>query len=268
METEPSPASIRLLEALVQWSDPGLVEAVHRAESEHTAYELIYWKLPKLSEQSQWRQPKPGQVGDPAHVQLRLAWDALDRDFRMRIETGAMFLEGVEVTDDHDAQPQALRGAFAAEFKFDFALNTLSLGKRRFSAITVSRTPGPSASTKSPLPPAEWTRPLKVDDLTDDEILDLLEENARRVLADPTVKLFPPGKLTVMPLIRGKMRHRAGQAELLSTLAAEADWLHKWASSRVELHFVPAVPTIKKVLNKEYEVLKARSKAAIQNLKS
>src|SRR3954465_4585528 len=100
METGSEPVAVSLLEALVQWSPPALVEAVRCAERQHSAYELARWKQPKLSEQSQWREPKPDTFGDPAFTLLRVAWDALERDFRARIEKGAIFLAGVEVTDD------------------------------------------------------------------------------------------------------------------------------------------------------------------------
>jgi hypothetical protein len=278
MAVGPGPASGRLTmaDALIRWCDTSLVEAVRAEERRHTAIELALWPEPKLSSSDEWRQPTKNSwmAGGLPITGLSAMWRELVRDFRKRIEAGAIHLEGVEVTDGYDAEATGLRGVFAAEFKFNFSGNTLQLGKKRYTAITASRTP-PAPKPIVPDSPASTAptaremiataiTPETVKDLSSETILALLEENAKRVIADPTAKLFPPGKLTVMPLIQGKMRHRAAQAELLTTLAAEAAWLHDWASSRVELHSVPGVPTIQKVLGKEYAVLKTRSKAATQ----
>ncbi len=49
-----------------------------------------------------------------------------------------------------------------------------------------------------------------VEDLDVDTIVALLEEYYRRAIRDGTPPLMPPGKVTLMPLIRGKMRHASG----------------------------------------------------------
>ncbi|WP_431285591.1 hypothetical protein ACQW02_12645 [Humitalea sp. 24SJ18S-53] len=105
-----------------------------------------------------------------------------------------------------------------------------------------------------------------VDLLSDDEVLVLLENHAMRVIHGDA-KLMPPGKISLMPIVAGKLRHRAEANALLDTLAAESLWLTTWIESKIQLHQTPSQGTISKVLGSEYKALKARSNAAIQNLK-
>ncbi|WP_431266967.1 hypothetical protein [Dankookia sp. P2] len=53
-------------------------------------------------------------------------------------------------------------------------------------------------------------------------MLALLETHAERVIRSPDAKLIAPGKISLMPLVRGKMRHRAEVEELLPTLKEES----------------------------------------------
>jgi hypothetical protein len=67
-----------------------------------------------------------------------------------------------------------------------------------------------------------------------------------------------------MPIIRGKMRHRAENGEMLSTITAESKWLANWISTKVTLHQIPTDRTIAKSLGSDYEALKPTSKADIR----
>lgn len=100
-------------------------------------------------------------------------------------------------------------------------------------------------------------------DLDDETVLALLEENARRVAAKPDTQLFPPGKISLMPLIRRRMEFRAGAGELLPSLAGEAAALKAWIASKVPSHQVPSAKAIENGLRSDYAALRARSKPMI-----
>ncbi len=267
METDLRLGPLTMVEALVEWCDPHLVEAVRIEERRYTATELAIWPEPKLSPQDQWRRPT-GQnwmIGETRYSLLRLAWQTLVQDFRNRIEAGAMYLEGVEVTDEYDAEAQALRGAFAAEFKFAFSLNTLRLGKKRYAAITVSRAPSLWADIEaSGKGAAKKPTPEQIPHFTDKFILSLLEEHAKRVVESDQPNMFPPGKISLIPIVRRKMEFRAKQNQLASTHTAEAAVLASWIKSALPSHHTPAAGTIRKVTVTLYEELVARSKRAIK----
>ena len=274
METEPVPEHLTLLRALLEWCDLRLVNSVRIAERGHTAGELsgymrniIGFPEPRLTPPDQWRQSPADDWmrGGPTNfTQLNLAWDALSRYFRAQIETGALYLEGVEVTGTYDAEPQALRGAFASEYEFDFNRNVLRIGKKRYTAVTVSRTPGVWAGIEgSTIRPRHELTPGDVPDLTDEFILALLEEHAKRVVKSEAPNMFPPGKISLMPIIRRKMRWRAEHRQLLSSITAEAGMLESWIKAALPSHQTPTAATIKKVMGPEYEALKTRSTGAI-----
>ena len=140
MDPEPLPAHLKLLNALVQWCNPALVDAVRIAERGYTMHDLVTYPQPKLTPPDEWRQPS-GQdwMVQTIFTGLNWAWRALHADFRQQVEDCALFMEGVEVTDTYDQESQILSGTFAAEYVFDFELNTVRLGKKRYVAITVSR---------------------------------------------------------------------------------------------------------------------------------
>jgi hypothetical protein len=197
---------------------------------------------------------------------LRHTWACLIEDFQRRIRVGEIYLSGVQVAPERQETIGPIPGVWAVDLEFDFFRDVVTIGMtRRYVAVTASRSAPVSAPQAEPLAAPKVTcTPDIVPELDDETILALLEENAKRVIADPTAKLHPPGRLSVMPLIQGKMRHRAAHGELLSGIGAESKWLHKWASSRISLHSVPSAPTVERVLGKEYEVLQARSKPDIQ----
>ena len=275
MEAESVPEHLSLMRALERWCDPAFLEAVRVAERAHTARELLGFRRdprdfpePRLTAPGEWRQPSrqdwmAGRSTNFTH--LTVAWDALSRDFRTQIETGALHLEGVEITDTHDAEPQALPGAFASVYKFDFDRNALSLDKKRYVAITVSRTPSVWAGIEnlSKRSGRELT-PDVLPTLTDDQILLLLEEHAKRVVESKAPNMFPPGKISLMPIIQRKMKWRAEQGLLLCSIAAEATMLAEWIKEALPSHQTPSAATIKKVMGRCYAALKGRSTGAIQ----
>ena len=266
MDPEPLPAHLKLLNALVQWCNPALVDAVRIAERGYTMHDLVTYPQPKLTPPDEWRQPS-GQdwMVQTIFTGLNWAWRALHADFRQQFEDGALFMEGVEVTDTYNQEPQLLSGTFAAEYIFYFELNTVRLGKKRFVAITVSRKAPLWSAVEARVPqPRDLLRPQDIAALNDDEVLLLLEEHAKRVIAGPDAKLIAPGKISLIPIVRGMIRHRVECGQMMGHPTHEAQWLADWISSKITYHQVPTASTISKVLGKEYGLLRARYSTAIQ----
>ena len=274
MGNSPDATDPPLREALIRWCDEKRLAAVIEAQKFFSDYELRHkrrFPIHGVSNPASMR--RPGDENREFHAARALdhAWDVLIEDFQRRIQSGKIYLRGIRTRPKRQETSDPIPSGWAMDFEFDFSKDVITIDLTyRYVNVTASTKPPELRPQADPVgqPPAVSITPEIVRTLDNETILKLLEENASRVVADPTAKLFPPGKLTVMPLIQGKMRYRAEKKELLNTLAAEAAWLHDWASSRVSLHHVPIDSTIMKVLGKEYAVRNTRSNAAIQNLKS
>jgi hypothetical protein len=208
--------------------------------------------------------------GQISSTPLRIAWEALEREFRPRLVAGEFQLAGVQMRPERCVDRVVIPGVWAADMKFDFCNNSLRIGDLRYVAVQATRGPAPDLGLTAQSAVHRILPPIteeSVRDLGDDEVLLLLEEHARRVIEGPDGRLIAPGKISLLPIIRGKMRHRANRGELLLTLSAEALWLANWIASKVTLHQTPTASTIAKVLSSEYGTLKARSNAAIQKSK-
>ena len=97
---------------------------------------------------------------------------------------------------------------------------------------------------------------FKVEELTTDQITELIEEHARRVVAEPNATLMPPGKVSLIPLLRMKMRDRAARKEIDPNLGAEASWLAAWIAGKAKHWDTPKAGTIEKSLRRAYATLK------------
>ncbi len=145
----------------------------------------------------------------------------------------------------------------------------LEVGMQRFATVTVPRTP-PQAG--APLVPLRSTLPAQIDQtnvrtLTDDEVLHLLEDHARRVIENDAL-LIAPVEIFFLPRAAIKMKHGAQPGGLLPTMNAEALFLEGWVAEKVTHHQIPKMATIAKVLGPQYGVLKTRSRAANRKSKS
>jgi len=273
--------ALPLAEAMIQWTDPALVQAVRAEEQRFTAYELGYVvHRPKLSALHQLAKPNRDRwmIGQPDFTRLIQAWRDLERDFRARTVRGAFYLEGVQIAPEPTTRRQVIPSPWIAECDFDLLAGAVVFGSRKFAAVKVwpgSEPADDQAAAESTTPVQGTSTPTipeitaqTVRQLTDEEILLLLEEHARRVIEGPNAKLIAPGKISLMPIVAGKMRRRAEQGELLPKISEESLWLAKWIASKVALHQVPTAGTIGKVLAAEYAVLKTRSSAAIQSSKA
>lgn len=270
------PETLSLSEALVRWTDTERVEAVRREERKHIAYHLHeFYRIKEhwlqLTHDRDLRQPTRGSgwAGAPDFGSLIVAWRALGRDLVVRLVGGEFHLVGVRTAPDRTAAPRAIPGVWAADMRFDFAMDAVSIEQARYVAVRAVRGPGPGPEDEmqadrtaaAPEPPSA-TAPLtpeSVRDLTDEEVFVLLEEHARRVVQNADAQLLAPAtiKVSMMPLLRHKMEHRAANGELEPSLAAEATALAAWIRTKVPSHQVPTAGAIKNALRREYQRLKA-----------
>lgn len=261
-------AVITLREALIQWADSDLVEAVRANERTFTAYDLQNYMPAKLSPPSEWAKGSPRGLSGADFTLLDAAWEALMRDFNSRVLRREIYLAGVQVAPALESSSRAIPNVWASEFIYDFENNGIIVHQRRYTAATASRHPFTDGEEEQGLTtPPEPLSPDDVPGLDDETILALLEEHGRRVVRSEDAKLIAPGKVSFIPIVKRKMEHRAEQGELLPKISQEAVFLEGWIASKITHHHLPTAGTIAKTLNKDYAVLKARSNAAIQNSK-
>ncbi len=291
---ETSAANLR--EAILTWCDPILVADIKNAERRLTYEDHAEMSLALLAERETLKKPdRFDRTSSGDYAALRGAWDYLVRDLRDRIERRALFVEAVRLAPERGTAVEQINNHWAADMTFDVMRNTLSLGRDRFGSVRISATPIPVRSDSAPTqasshiasqygpaesatackagsyPPFSLTAdghyvvaPEDVAQLSDDTLLALLEEHARRVVGTPDARLISPGKVSFLPIILRKMMHRAERGELLPKLVDEGEYLAQWIASKVQHHHLPSAGTITKTLSKNYAVLKAQSTAAIQ----
>ena len=110
---------LRLLDALIQWTDPALVDQVRAEERKLIAYELNGFSRPKITPRNEWTQPTSRRwIGGHDTEFLLAAWHRLEEDFARRIEGEELFLEGVRSSPDQEARPEPIPPAWAAELTF------------------------------------------------------------------------------------------------------------------------------------------------------
>jgi hypothetical protein len=265
-----APRQLRLREALMEWCDPILVEAVRAEERLHTAYEMLSFRRGRLTspEESRAARAREWHVDGNDFSKLIDAWKALERDLARRLEAGELFLTGVKLKPELTTEPQPIPGAWAADFAFDFPASVLMIRDMRFGSVTVSRN-RPAAAAGPAVVAAGLSRAEitanNVRDLTDDEVLVLLEDHARRVVDNNEFKALDPGitKVSLMPLILRKMRARAAAGELMDSLAGEAAELETWVQEKAPSYQSPTAGAIANSLRNHYRRLTARSAAMI-----
>lgn len=166
---------ISLLDALLEWSDPDLVEAVRACERRHTASEMSSFTGPRLVPDSQLRQPleKEWMLGGPDYTPITGAWRRLYADFVKRLTREAFHLSGVQTRPVLTTARRPIPGVWAAECEFDFTRNVVTVGEVRFTAVTASRT-APTMPTDAPTGPTvarswEGAAPVAAEAKGDDD---------------------------------------------------------------------------------------------------
>ncbi|MFT8247270.1 hypothetical protein [Roseomonas sp. BN140053] len=268
---EDAPDTLPLWDALVGWCSPQLLFEIRRHECYFSRDQLRAADHPTLGAAGDGR----AQLGPTEYQRMRTAlgsfWWDLRRDLKRRIERGEVYVQGVQTRPDLRTEPEPIPSVWATDFDFDFEAGSLTVARYRFIAVTCSLKPPTQRALAPPI--AEYRvggpgrlavlHPEDVAALEDDTILALLEEHARRVVDSPDAKLFPPGKISLLPLIRRKMLARAAAGETQPSLASEMTWLAEWIALKAPSHQVPTAATLENVLRNDYRALSARSNATI-----
>jgi hypothetical protein len=268
------PDELPLSDALTRWTDPRLVTCVRTEERRHTPASLRdYYRgntqQLQLCADDQLRVPRAseGWVGPPDTGKLLSAWRALERDLRLRIERGDFHLRGVCVAPRRERTRSVIESAWATDFEFDFYAGRVGVGDEAYVAVVAIRGPAlltmdealaaPQPSVHSPAI-TQITQEI-VRDLSDDEVLLLLEEHARRAVENTEFKALDPGitKVSFMPLILRKMRARSAAGALLDSLGDEAAALENWIQQKAPSHQTPTAGAIRNSLRNDYHRLKA-----------
>lgn len=260
-----------LRSALLTWCFEERVEDVQVVEVYFTSQELAVLGWPNLGGASNRGEPEPMESGsrEAAIAALERAWTGLLLDFRRRVERGQVHLYGVQTKPDRQLEAAAIPGQWAADFAFDVLAGTIEFGEHRYVSVRASLTPsdlaGASRNAEAPAGTAgsieHELRVEEIADLSDEVVLALLEEHARRVVEGPDAKLIPPGKISLMPILRRRMLHRAERGETRESLAAEAAELREWIAARVPSHQVPSANAIANALRNDYRPIRPRSNA-------
>lgn len=152
---------ISMLDALVQWSDPDLVETVRACERRHTLHEMSSFTGPRLVPDSELRKQfeKEWMLGGPDYTLIAGAWRRLYADFVQRLTREEFHLSGVQTRPVLTTVRRPIPGVWAAECEFDFTQSVVTILEVRFTAVTASRT-APVAPADAPTEPTA-ARPLE-----------------------------------------------------------------------------------------------------------
>ncbi len=120
----PDGASLLLSDALIQWSDPALVEAVRKAEQNYTHPEVcgFYRDHPALIQLSADTELVPGLFPSgafeiPPFATFEGAWNGLVRSFRRQFVDGRLFLQGIAIRPKSATAPVPILGAWVADVR-------------------------------------------------------------------------------------------------------------------------------------------------------
>jgi hypothetical protein len=152
---------ISLLDALVQWSDPDLVETVRACERHHTLTEMSSFTGPRLVPDTELREPleKEWMLGGPNYMPIAAAWRRLYADFVQRLTREEFHLSGVQTRPVLTTVRRPIPGVWAAECEFDFTKSVVTIREVRFTAVIASRT-APATPADAPTEPTA-ARPLE-----------------------------------------------------------------------------------------------------------
>ena len=265
-EIKRMPVTIR--NAVLQFCFGERVEDVQVCERYFTSQQLAEFGYPNLAGASNRGEPKdPGARRLDFQVGLISAWKGLLLDLRERLVRGEIAVTGVRTHPNPTTERTIIPGVWAHDFRIDALNNTVTFRQTRYVAILIGEPEcfpeavpelkqSEGEPTNSTIPPIT---PENVRGLSDDEVLLLLEDHAQRVIDGPDAKLIAHVKVSVMPIIKRKMQHRAKAGELLDTLAAEAQILADWIETKIPSHQAPGAGAIKNKLRVEYARLRAQS---------
>ncbi|MFC7478426.1 hypothetical protein ACFQS7_29155 [Dankookia sp. GCM10030260] len=259
---EGTPRRLPLWDALVTWCDPKILCEIRRNEGFFSRAELRSFDYPTLGTAGNGGGKLSRSAFSSASEQLGRLWADLARDMIRRIERGEVYLQGVQMQPERRTEREPIPSTWAADFNFDLKAGTLTIAGSRYVALTCSLDQAEASCATQPraepsliTPSQRIIRPEDVADLDDETILVLLEEHARRVVEGPDAKLIAPGKVSLMPLIKRKMEHRAATGKLLPDLTGEAKWLADWIAEKAPSHHCPTAGSIENSLRSRYRGL-------------
>lgn len=234
MHAESRPGPLPLAEALIEWSDPALVDAI-RAEERKFSEEMLEGSGRYTINSIRTRLKRPDRMRTSPFMRdstrrLDAAWAKLFDVFRLRVERAELFLTGTNTLSFRAEGPQPLPVERAAEFLFDPAGGAVFVGVDAYIGVMVSMH-GPPAPAQEERPTVIETPRLRagdVDALDPDTVAALLEAHADHVRNNLRVELLPPGKASPLALAASMMKHRASRGELRPSLAEETAWLADW----------------------------------------
>ncbi|HEY8613246.1 MAG TPA: hypothetical protein VIL69_18430 [Roseomonas sp.] len=273
MAGEADQRRLPLLQALLRWCDPLLLLNIRRCERYFRADELRELGHPQLGAASSIKSAEHGLSGNrqlEVRGLLENSWSDLARDLQRRIAGGEIYLTGVQTKPTLMMAQQQIPATWAFDLQFNFGVMSVAAHGHRWTAVECSLDPTDVSTEAEHTPPdpvapasCAMLKPEEVADLSDELILALLEEHHRRVVASPDANLFPPGKISFIPLIKRMMEARAESGDLLPELTSEARWLEAWIKEKAPTHHTPTAATIENNLRSNYRLLNPRSKATI-----
>ncbi|WP_372624323.1 hypothetical protein [Falsiroseomonas sp.] len=236
-------AALRFLEKRVSDDD---LRRLQRVRISGAPYDPAMRPSVTLNEDEEWR--------------LRYAetYTRILRSLSQCLETGALHLTGVQMWPERRTEREPIPGVWAADMVFDVERGSVSVGAMVYVALQLStecpslitRTDAPSLVRGHRLP--DPITPGNIRALSDQEVLLLLEDHARRVVEGPDAKLIPPGKISLLPVIKRKLLHRVERGEQRPTWGAEAHALAEWIASKLLSHDTTKASTIEKKLSRFY----------------
>lgn len=272
MNMDAQSGPVTLAAALVEWMDSRLVEAIRHEEQALDPDTISrFWGYSLESLRTEIRSPvtmRPMQFDGNAIIPLRGAWDSLIGAFKFAVQHGDLVLTGVSTRLNHRPRT-VIAPSDAAVLNIDPPSGSISIGLsgERFLAVHVMRNGVCDANTgeedavaKRPIPPSPVTAET-VSELTDDEIIVLLNEHIRRVVESRTPKMMARIKDVLQPIIEHRLDFRGKNGLLAETLNAEARELQSWIGVVANWHRVPGPTTIENNIRDRYRQLKAQSNA-------
>ena len=272
MPNSPAAETLPLLDALLRWTDPALIEAIRQQERRldpsmlrmFYAANPLWCRLIPIEEAGQT--PAMDRTAEASGVfvpsirtanspPLTDAWRTAIRSFCAWLPRHAA-ITGVQTRPEPSPDRKPIPGAWASDAQIDFHVSALTIGDARYSAVEIAER---SDDVRAQASISELTHrvritPENVSELRAEELLLAVEEVHQRVARD-ALKM-PSGKISVMPLVHLRMRERAREGKLHDTQAAECEELAAWAKSVAPSHQIPTPRSIGNELGKEYRRLR------------
>jgi hypothetical protein len=260
-------AGLSLARAVAHWCDGGL-RVVHLMTG------LAAKEAAAVRYRKRLFQPAGAQddAGDASTCDDQRHFEEAERklldDFRRRIERGEVALRGFQTRPAPLTTTTLIPGCWATDFVFDLKVDAIDFHDQRYVGVrafdgaaqdTSSDGSGVGAAAAGPFQLDRLGRyviePQHVASLSDETVLTLLEDHARRVVEEEAGPLLLPSKISFAPILLRQMRWRAGRGEGVRPLQAECVALVAWLRSKVPSHQTPTPKSMTDAMRSEYRRL-------------